>query len=371
MKITCNRNELIASLSWMAGSTSSKGALGSVPHLVKLTSTQGEVTLFRTDLETFTTVTLASSISDVDTTVATSALLLLLTAKAMRGDDLVLSTDGKRNAIEVVAGRGRASLPIVGTADIPDCPDVTGDAGKTDGNAFAAALNSAARFAATGLIVEQRSVGLAVADDLLIVRGSDGYRACEIELPYSDGAPFAGAISQSAVTKVAAAVADQTVEVAASEFLLRITAGQRTLTTRLVTQPKFPTPEQMTPPEVSDRVHALDIDVDALTDLATRASALSEEAHEMRLLFDDGALTMSSTTAETAEIADMVEIDWPHREFRLVVNPRYLLDALGALGSPTARLVTPKMSKLPTYFVAPGVTSIIAPKRDKWAEETD
>jgi len=65
---------------------------------------------------------------------------------------------------------------------------------------------------------------------------------------------------------------------------------------------------------------------------------VAERNTPVRLSFTDGAITLEAGQGEDAQASEAVEASLVGDDLSIAFNPQYLLDGLGALGTPFARL---------------------------------
>jgi DNA polymerase III subunit beta len=83
--------------------------------------------------------------------------------------------------------------------------------------------------------------------------------------------------------------------------------------------------------------HAV-VDTHALLEAVRRVSLVAERNTPVRLSFTDGAVTLEAGQGEDAQASEAVECSLQGEDLSIAFNPAFLLDGLGALGAPFARL---------------------------------
>ena len=109
------------------------------------------------------------------------------------------------------------------------------------------------------------------------------------------------------------------------------------LTSKLI-DGRFPDYERVIPDkERCDKI--IDFEADELRSSLARASILSNEKYRaIRLSFDDKLLRIVASNPEQEEAEEELEIEYDGEALEIGFNVSYLLDALGALPSDTARV---------------------------------
>ncbi len=83
--------------------------------------------------------------------------------------------------------------------------------------------------------------------------------------------------------------------------------------------------------------HAV-VDTHVLIEAVRRVALVAERNTPVRLGFTDGIVTLEAGQGEDAQASEAVECSLTGEEMSIAFNPQFLLDGLGALTTPFARL---------------------------------
>ena len=91
----------------------------------------------------------------------------------------------------------------------------------------------------------------------------------------------------------------------------------------------YPNYNQVIPKETSE---VITIDRQLLMDAIDRASVMTmDEAHSVKLIFEDNKLIVTSTASEVGEAKDVVPIKYAGETIEIMFNPNYVMDPLKAI----------------------------------------
>jgi DNA polymerase-3 subunit beta len=76
----------------------------------------------------------------------------------------------------------------------------------------------------------------------------------------------------------------------------------------------------------------------ALIEAVRRVALVAERNTPVRFSFAEGTLTLEAGQGEDAQASEAVECTLSGEELSIAFNPQFLLDGVGALGHPFARL---------------------------------
>jgi len=112
-------------------------------------------------------------------------------------------------------------------------------------------------------------------------------------------------------------------------------------TTRLL-DATFPAYRSLLPNEWSS---SADITVAPLVEAVRRVALVADRNTPVRLEFADGSLTLSAGGEDEGRAEENLEVGYDGDPITTAFNPQFLLDGLGALTAPTARLLFTSANK--------------------------
>ena len=201
-------------------------------------------------------------------------------------------------------------------------------------------------------------VRVEVEGDQLTLLATDRYRLAMRTIGWNPADPgvsdvaLVRARTLSDVAKALSTGADVTfaLSTGGSTEMVGFEAGGRR-TTSLLVDGEYPKVRALFPDAAP--IHAV-VDTQALTDAVRRVSLVAERNTPVHLRFTDGALTLEAGQGEDAQASEAVEATLVGDELSIAFNPQFLLDGLGALGAPLARL----------SFTEPRKPAVISPQAE-------
>jgi DNA polymerase-3 subunit beta len=263
--------------------------------------------------------------------------LLLDVVRSLPNPDLALEYHSDRQDVEVVSGSARFHLRTLPREDFPKLPEA-GDAATvtvpaqafvdTVGRVARAASRDEARPHLTGVLVS------AGGSELRMV-ATDSYRLSVKETKLDkplEGEPLEVNVPVRALqelTRIAAADAVETLEIAALENQVVFTAGDVVLSSRLI-EGRFPNYKQLLPESYE---HELRLSRAELLDVVKRISLLAQKNAPLRLKFDDGALEISAETPDIGDAREAIPAPFQGEALEIGFNPEFLQDGLDSAES--------------------------------------
>lgn len=254
-----------------------------------------------------------------------------------------------------------ACMPVPDYPTLPGFPPVIGTVG---GAALTTAASRAAMAAErddtlpflTGTRLEFGAARLRLV-------ATDRYRLSRVEVPWHPGGRPSGASApapQPPEALVAALVparalleaakllpAAEQVSIGLGEGLLGLSAGRLELTLRQL-DGEFIRYAQLFPQEYAGEAR---FEVAPLTEAIRAIALVAERNSAVRLKLAPGRVRVSAGTGDQALADVTLEVEYAGEPVVIAANPAYLLDGLGALGTPYARLRYP--AKLRPVFLSP------------------
>jgi DNA polymerase-3 subunit beta len=339
MKFRVAREDLADAVSWVAKSLPARPP---VPVLggILLEVADGRLTVSGFDYEVSTRAEVAvDSTADAESErVLVSGRLLAEIVRALPPKPVDLSVDGSK--VTIVGGSARFTLPTMPVEDYPPLPVLPATAGTVDAAAFAEAVAQTAVAAGrddtlpmlTGIRVE-------LEPERLTLAATDRFRLAVRELPWT----AQDASTSTAVLVPARTLADAaktigaggaTVTVSLGEGLLGLSSAGRQTTVRLL-DVEFVKFRSLLP---SQHTTTVDVEVGELTGSIKRVALVAERGHHLRLQVGDGVLTLTAGGEDEGRAEESLPVTVDGQDLLIAFNPAYLLDGLGVLHAPRARL---------------------------------
>ncbi len=250
---------------------------------------------------------------------------------------MVLSTeDGSRVGIE--CGPAHFSLLAISPEEYPTIPGAEGVnfvsleasllAEMIDGTLYATSTDET-RYNLNGVYIER-------AEDAKVrFVATDGHRLAKIEKSLSSEVEFLdkGIIVPRKGMAEIRKLCDETdgaLEIGMGEGFLILRRPDLLLTTRLI-DGEFPNFRQILP---SDHKVRIVLERERLAHAVRRMSLVAHErSRGFRFALADGRLELQASSPELGEAREALPVDYSGSAFESAFNARYVLDALGAMGS--------------------------------------
>ena len=340
MKFRVERDTLADAVTWAARALPSRPPVPVLAGLLVEADPQGVLRLSSFDYEVSAKVEIAAEVMDAGTALVSGRLLADI-SRALPGKPVDVTTDGSR--VSVTCGSGRFTLLTMPVEEYPNLPAMPDESGVVAGDVFTEAVAQVTIAASrdetlpilTGVRVE-------IEGDTLTLLATDRYRLAMRTLTWRPVTPGASAVALvrartlSEVAKALGAAGDVTVALStggATELIGFEAGGRRT--TSLLVDGDYPKVRSLFPDE--SPTHAV-VSTQALTEAVRRVALVAERNTPVRLTFEDGSLTLEAGQGEDAQASEAVECTLTGEELSIAFNPQFLLDGLGALGAPYARL---------------------------------
>ena len=341
MKIRVERDGLADAVAWVARSLPSRPPVPVLGGVLLDAGSDGEtdaLTVSGFDYEVSATVGVPATIADGGRLLVSGRLLADIT-KALPAQPVEISVDGARATI--TCGSARFSLPTMPVEDYPQLPSQPAFAGELAGDAFGQAVTQVVVAAGKDDTLPMLTgIRLEIDGPRLTLAATDRFRLAVRELewtPEDAGLTTAVLIPARTLADVAKTLANAgPVELAlsAGDGMLGITGGGRRATTRLL-DAEFPRFRQLIPAE---HTSAAILESAALVEAIKRVQLVTDRVAQVRMEFGDDGLRLSAGGDEVGSAEEELPCELDGAPLVIAFNPSYLLDALGALHTPKARL---------------------------------
>jgi DNA polymerase-3 subunit beta len=348
MKFRVERDALADAVAWAARSLSTRPTIPVLAGLL-LTVKAEQLSISGFDLEASTEVDLEVS-AGADGQALVSGRLLADITKALPPHPVDVTVDGAR--LTISCGSARFTLPTMPVEDYPTLPTMPSTAGTVASPEFAAAVAQVALAAGrddtlpmlTGVRVE-------IDGSRLTLAATDRYRLAVRELDWNPEDPAANAqvlvpartladaarsLSHSESMTIALA---RSAAGGAGEGIIGFTGttnGRASRATTRLLDATFPAYRSLLPSDWSSRA---DVEVEALTAAVRRVALVADRNAPVRLEFADRTLSLSAGGDDEGRAEEQLQVDYDGDPITTAFNPQFLLDGLGALSTPSARLL--------------------------------
>jgi DNA polymerase-3 subunit beta len=359
VKFRVEREALADAVTWAARSLATRPTLPVLAGLLlRVDGDQLSVSGF--DLEASTEVDLEVTAGEPGQALVSGRLLADIT-KALPPHPVDVTMDGSRLAIS--CGAARFTLPGMPVDDYPRLPAMPTTAGTVPSGEFALAVSQVAVAAGRDDTLPMLTgVRLEIDGEQMTLAATDRYRLAVRELTWQPADPSAQ--SGTAVLVPARALADAARSLAHSDVLTIALSGaagtgsgegiigfsgtangrSSRATTRLL-DATFPAYRSLLP---NDWASSAEVPVAPLVEAVRRAALVTDRNAPVRMEFTDAVVTLTAggdESADSGRAEEQLEIAYEGDPITTAFNPQFLLDGLGALTTPTARMLFTSSTK--------------------------
>lgn len=342
MKFRIERDALADAVAWSARSLPSRPAAPVLAGLL-LDVVDDQLSVSGFDYEVSTQANLEVSAGSTGRALVSGRLLADI-SKALPAHPVEVSADGSR--VTITCGSAKFSLPTMPDEDYPRLPDMPTTAGTVSSSVFARAVSQVAVAAGKDDTLPMLTgVRMEIDGERVTLAATDRYRLAVRELTWN---PAAGGSSDVQVLVPARTLADaaksltgdaeMTIALATSgtgEGIIGFAGTGRRTTTRLL-DAQFPPYRTLLPTEFAVTA---EISVAALTEAVKRVALVADRGNPVRLDFSDGGLTLTAGGDDEGRAEENLEVDYEGDPLTTAFNPGFLLEGLGAIEAPVARLL--------------------------------
>jgi DNA polymerase III subunit beta len=350
MKFRVEREALADAVTWAARSLSTRPTMPVLGGLL-LTVAAEQLSISGFDLEASTEVDLEVSAA-ADGQALVSGRLLADITKALPPHPVDVTLDGSRLSIN--CGAAKFTLPTMPVEDYPRLPNMPSTAGTAPAAEFAHAVAQVAVAAGRDDTLPMLTgVRLEIDGTRLTLAATDRYRLAVRELDWNPEDPSAEAVqvlvpartlndaakSLAGSTTLTIALAGTSSSGGSGEGIIGFTGstnGRASRATTRLLDATFPAYRSLLPNEWSS---AAEITVAPLAEAVRRVALVADRSTPVRLEFSAGNLALSAGGEDEGRAEEQLEISYDGEGITTAFNPQFLLDGLGALTAPTARLL--------------------------------
>ena len=341
MKFRVERDVLAEAVTWVARGLPARPPLPVLAGILLHAEDDGTLTLSAFASEVSARITVAAEVSEPGTVLVLGRLLADI-SRNLPDRPIDVVTEGSK--VQVTCGSSRFSLLMMPADDYPTLPSAPQPSGSIDGHLFTQAVAQVSVAADRGdTLPILTGVRVEVEGDTMTLLATDRYRLAMRELhwnPTATDASHVVLIPARTLSDISRSLgASGSVDVAlgtaaGGDGLVGFEAGQRHTTTRLL-DGEYPKVASIFPSssETESVVRTSD-----LVEAVKRVALVAERNTPVRLRFSEGQVAIEAGTGDDAQASEAVEATLTGPEIEIAFNPTYLLDGLGAVGTPFSRI---------------------------------
>ena len=341
VKFRVEREVLADAVTWVARGLPARPPVPVLAGVLIEANDEGSLTLSAFDYEVSAKVTVPADVSEAGTVLVLGRLLADI-SRNLPAKPVDVTTDG--NKVSVTCGSSRFSLMQMPADDYPTLPTAPEASGTIAGDVFTKAVAQVSVAADRGdTLPILTGVRVEIDGSKVTLLATDRYRLAMRELtwnPNSTDATHLALVPARTLSETAKALgASGSIEIAlgssaGGDGLVGFEAGQRRTTTRLL-DGEYPKVTSIFPTSVdSESV----VSTGELVEAVKRVALVAERNTPVRLRFTDGQVAIEAGTGDDAQASEAVEATLTGPELEIAFNPQFLLDGLGAVGTPFTRL---------------------------------
>src|SRR5919204_1677382 len=336
MKVTCERDELVAKVSLVARAVSTRTAVQILSGIL-LRAEAGELHLAATDMELSLRASLAAQVEDEGAAVVPGRLLVDI-ARLLPENEVAIEHRPEEGSVRITCGTASYRLHTYNAEDFPRLVDV--DALQTfsvDREPLLETINRVSRSASRD---ESRPVltGILARFETgkLVMAATDSYRLSVKETPLSGSIPELEAIIPSRALQelVRIAQAGDDVELGVQENQVVFRADGVVMTTRRI-DGQFPNYRQLLPESFEHEVTLPRVE---FLDVVRRAGVMVERTSPLQLRFAEGELTVVARTHEVGESRESLPVAFSGDPLEIGFNADFLRDGLESVEGDEVRV---------------------------------
>ena len=341
VKFRVEREVLADAVTWVARGLPARPPVPVLAGVLIEANDEGSLTLSAFDYEVSAKVTVPADVSEAGTVLVLGRLLADI-SRNLPAKPVDVTTDG--NKVSVTCGSSRFSLMQMPADDYPTLPTAPEASGTIAGDVFTKAVAQVSVAADRGdTLPILTGVRVEIDGSKVTLLATDRYRLAMRELtwnPNNTDATHLALVPARTLSETAKALgASGSIEIAlgssaGGDGLVGFEAGQRRTTTRLL-DGEYPKVTSIFPSSVDSEAV---VSTGELVEAVKRVALVAERNTPVRLRFTDGQVAIEAGTGDDAQASEAVEATLTGPELEIAFNPQFLLDGLGAVGTPFTRL---------------------------------
>ena len=337
MKISCQRDELVAKLGVVSRAVSTRGAVQVLSGIL-VSVDDDKLTLAATDMEVSLRTTLTAEVEG-DGAVVIPGKLFTDLARLLPYPEVTIEYRAEEGVAEVTSGSATYRLNTYAAEDFPRLPALEAQLHAIE---RAALLETVERVARSASRDESRPVltGILVRFEggKLVMVATDSYRLAVKETQLAATAPELEAIiparALQELSRLSGAAAGDTVELGVHENHVLFGVGDAWLTSRRI-DGQFPNYRQLLPESFEVE---LTLPRAELHDVVRRISVMAQRNSPLRLRFAEGELTVSAQTQDIGEARETMPVPYSGDDFVIGFNAEFLRDGIDSISGDDVRV---------------------------------
>jgi DNA polymerase-3 subunit beta len=344
MKFRVERDVLAEAVTWVARGLPNHPPVPVLAGVLIEANEDGTLTLSAFDYEVSAKITVAAEVAEPGTVLVLGRLLADI-SRNLPARPIDVVTEG--NKVQMTCGSTRFSLLTMPADDYPTLPSAPAASGTIAGDVFTQAVAQVSIAADRGdTLPILTGVRVEIDGDKITLLATDRYRLAMRELTWNPETTDASHIALipartlSDTAKALGALGSIEIQLGSSatgggsDGLIGFEAGQRLATTRLL-DGEYPKVTSIFPSS-SDTESVIETGV--LVEAVKRVALVAERNTPVRLHFSEGQVAIEAGTGDGAQASEAVEAVVTGPDIEIAFNPQFLLDGLGAVGTPYSRL---------------------------------
>jgi len=330
MKFTIIRTKFIEALKSVQNIVAGKGSLAVLQNVL-IDASSDKITLVTTDLDISIRAEVECTVMESGATTLPVKTLFCMISKMAEGE-VTVSVDAKDRAT-ITSGNTQYKLSGMAQSEFPKLPE--------DEEAFAYTIKQSVlkeMLRETAYAASQddtrrtlKGVLMSFKDQKLTMVATDGRRLAmvenEMEFPVSAEKDIV--LPSKAVLELQRSLAsdgDVNLMVQKSQICFRL--DSMLIYSKLMDD-QYPNYRQVIPAKCDKHIK---IDRQSLINALERASVMTmDEAHSIKLIFEEGRLLVTSAASSVGEAKDEVPIKYADENIEIMFNPQYVIDPLKAI----------------------------------------
>jgi DNA polymerase III subunit beta len=343
LKLSTNRDELVAKLSLVSRAVSTRAATQALSGIL-LTASEGGVELAATDGEMGLRTALEAQVEAPGSVLLPGRLLAEL-ARSLGDPGVRIEAREAERDVEIRSGSSSFHLRVLPVEDFPKLPEQGEEPLRIPAPALAATVELVAPAASrddmrpvlTGVLVS------AAGEEMTMV-ATDSYRLAvkRTELESGIGGELEANIPSRALRELGRIVAAEGIDEVAVSLLANqavFGAGAVLLSTRLI-DGQFPNFRQLLPESYE---HDVRLPRPEFLEVTRRVSQLAQRNAPLRLSFSTGELRISASTPDVGDAEETMPAAFEGEPLEIGFNPEFLRDGIESVegGEVMLRLISP------------------------------
>jgi DNA polymerase-3 subunit beta len=341
MKFRLQRQEFAEAVAWTARSIPTRLPVPVLAGLL-LQAKDGQLQLSGFDYEVSTRCDLDIQLFEEGSAVVAGRLLAEIT-KALPAKPVDVELVG--DSVELTCGGAQFTLPTLPLEDYPRLPPMPELAGTIKAAEFATAVSRVTIAAGRDETLPMLTgVQAEMVGDRITMSATDRYRLAMTELAWQPERPdveMSALIPAKALSDTARALGAGGGDVqlhldpvSSEQSLVGLGSQSRQTTSRIMSGP-YPNVRAIFPTSHNSRLTLATKD---LTDVVHRIALVTDRGNPLRLQINSDELVIEAGGLGSARAREATEAKLEGESLKIAINPQFMLDGLGAVGSPNVIL---------------------------------